>query len=36
VQKAALVYGIVFVIGGVGGFTPGRTTDIDSLKLAGA
>lgn len=35
VQKAALVYGIVFLIVGIGGFIPGLTTGIDTLRFAG-
>jgi arginine exporter protein ArgO len=35
VQKAALVYGIVFLIVGLGGFIPGLTSNIESLQFAG-
>ncbi|WP_203136659.1 DUF4383 domain-containing protein [Microbacterium sp. JZ31] len=35
VQKVALIYGIVFLIVGVGGFIPGLTTGIESLQFAG-
>lgn len=35
VQKAALVYGIVFFIVGLGGFIPGLTSNIESLQFAG-
>lgn len=35
VQKAALVYGIVFLIVGIGGFIPGLTTGLDTLQFAG-
>lgn len=35
IQKAALVYGIVFLIVGIGGFIPGLTTGIDTLQFAG-
>lgn len=34
-QKAALVYGIVFLIVGIGGFIPGLTSNIESLEFAG-
>ncbi|GGH44226.1 DUF4383 domain-containing protein [Microbacterium album] len=34
-QKAALIYGIVFLIVGLGGFIPGLTTNIESLEFAG-
>lgn len=35
VQKAALVFGIVFFIVGLGGFIPGLTQDVESLQFAG-
>jgi len=35
IQKAALIYGIVFLIVGIGGFIPGLTTGIDTLEFAG-
>jgi len=35
VQKVALVYGIVFLIVGLGGFIPGLTSNIESLQFAG-
>ncbi|GAA3662623.1 DUF4383 domain-containing protein [Microbacterium marinilacus] len=34
-QKVALLYGVVFLIVGVGGFIPGLTTDIEGLQFAG-
>ena len=34
-QKVSLVYGIVFLIVGVGGFIPGLTSNIESLEFAG-
>lgn len=35
VQKAALIFGIVFFIVGLGGFIPGLTTNIEALEFAG-
>lgn len=35
VQKVALVYGIVFLIVGVGGFIPGLTTGMETMQFAG-
>lgn len=35
VQKVALVFGIVFLLVGVGGFIPGLTTNIETLGFAG-
>ncbi|MFL0410317.1 DUF4383 domain-containing protein [Microbacterium paludicola] len=34
-QKVALVFGIVFLIVGLGGFIPGLTSNIESLQFAG-
>ena len=35
IQKVALIYGIVFLIVGIGGFIPGLTSNIESLQFAG-
>lgn len=35
VQKAALVFGIVFLVVGVAGFIPGLTTNLDAILFAG-
>ncbi|MBO3661920.1 DUF4383 domain-containing protein [Microbacterium stercoris] len=35
VQKAALVFGIVFFIVGIAGFIPGLTSNVDALEFAG-
>jgi hypothetical protein len=35
VQKAALVFGIVFLIVGLGGFIPGLTANFESMSFAG-
>jgi hypothetical protein len=35
IQKAALIFGIVFVIIGIGGFIPGLTTNYETMQFAG-
>lgn len=35
IQKAAMAFGVVFLLVGVAGFIPGVTTDYDSLQWAG-
>lgn len=35
VQKVALVYGIVFLVVGLGGFIPGLTTNYETMQFAG-